>query len=358
MILPFLLGLTPLHEAKSREEREAIYRFRYSIYAGELKRDYPGMDHAARSWRQDEDERPEARLYYLGTPARIEGTVRVRIWDEPPPDIVDELSLQRVPRGRRIAYLERMMLPKTLRGRLLVPAILWHGYPKLMAEGVELCVLTCVPGIARHYVRLGARPYGARLVEGASSAEVPLMIVMRDAEHLKGQRSFMVTQVKKHAAPPDPALAPLFARDVQRVTFDPSQVERELRQARAPLLEGLPDKALHRIARGAFLLQLDSGDLLVRKGTADREMYLVLEGELEVDGGARIPRGATIGEMAFLGTPGLRTATVHASAPSRLLVLRRKFLDELADSDPRSAYLLARRLGAVAADRFAEVRSR
>jgi hypothetical protein len=47
---------------------------------------------------------------------------------------------------------------------------------------------------------------------------------------------------------------------------------------------------------------------------------------------------------------------VHAARPSRLLVLRRKFLDELAETDLRAAYLLSRRLGQVVADRFAEVR--
>ena len=353
MLLPFFLRLTPLHEAKSAAEREAIYRFRYSIYGSELKRDYPGMDHAARTWRQPEDEQPETRLYYLGTPRHIAGTVRARIWSEPPQDIVDELSLQELPRGKKVAYLERMMLPPTLRGKLSVPAILWHGYPKLLAEGVEICVLTCVPGIARHYVRIGARPYGARLVEGASSVELPLLIEMRNLTHLRRVRSFMVPQVRRHARPPDAALAPLFAPERQRVMFDAAQVERELSSA---LFDGLPRKALQQIARSAFVLQVDAGDLVVRKGTADREMYVVLQGELAVDSGPRLRAGDTMGEMSFLGKAGVRTATVHAAAPSRLLVLRRKFLDELAAIDLRSAYVLARRLGQVAADRFAETR--
>ncbi len=72
----------------------------------------------------------------------------------------------------------------------------------------------------------------------------------------------------------------------------------------------------------------------------------------------RIGEGETMGEMAFLGTPGFRTATVHTTAPSRLLVLRRRFLDELAEVDLRAAYNVARNLARVAADRFTERISR
>ena len=54
-------------------------------------------------------------------------------------------------------------------------------------------------------------------------------------------------------------------------------------------------------------------------------MTLEAYGEIEVIVGS-VGIGRQMGEMAFLGTPGLRTATVHAVVPSRLLVLRRRFL--------------------------------
>jgi CRP-like cAMP-binding protein len=63
-----------------------------------------------------------------------------------------------------------------------------------------------------------------------------------------------------------------------------------------------------------------------------------------------------MGEVAFLGSPGLRTATVRALRPSRLLVLRRRFLDDLARRDPRAAYAVSRNLARVLADRFAQLR--
>ena len=141
-------------------------------------------------------------------------------------------------------------------------------------------------------------------------------------------------------------------------TFCVGPVPEELAKVRPALLEGVGPLALRKIAESAFVVQLKPGDLVVRRGTADREMYLVLKGELDVEGRVRIHEGETMGEMAFLGTPGVRTATVHAVSPARLLVLRRRFLDELAATDLRAAYSVARNLARVAADRFTERISR
>lgn len=347
MLLGLLARTTPVRLARTDEEREAVFRFRYQIYGRELRRDYPGIDHARGLLRQPEDDLPETRLFYLGSPRDVTGTARARIWDEPPREIVEELSLSRMPRVR-LAYLERTMVRPTLRGRLGLPSMLWHGYAHLMREGVEACVLTCVPGLARHYVELGARTYGAKLVEGASTAEVPLVILMSDVEHLRRVNSFMLPQVRKLARPFDASkFAPLFEAP-QPVSFDVPPL------GGLAIFAGVPEKALRSIARGAFVLDVPAGGLVVRKGTAEREMYVVLEGALTIEGTpVRLGAGEAIGEVGLLGTRGVRTATVHAAERSRLLVLRRRFLDDLAKTDARAAYAVSRNLARLLADRYA-----
>jgi len=352
MLLQLLARTTRVHLATTPEEREAIYRFRYSIYGRELRREYPGIDHERGVLREPQDD--EALLFCSGTSHAIAGTFRARIWDQPPHEIAEELSLQKMPRAR-IAYLERMMVRRSFRGRSVLPGLIWHGYAELARRGVEACVLTCVPGLARHWVQMGAHAYGAKLVEGASSVEVPLMTVMGDHEHLRRCGSFLTPQMRRLAGTFDASrFTPLFAREAQPISFDEREIAALLESSRPPMFAGVPTPALRAIAGGAFLLDVPEGDLVVRKGAADREMYVVLKGELRVENGARIRAGEPMGEVAFLGTPGVRTATVHAAAASRLLVLRRKFLDELARRDPRAAYTIARNLAGVVADRFAE----
>src|SRR5665213_76010 len=78
---PLLTQLKPVKRAATAAEREAVYRFRYRIYVDELGREIGGVDHAGRRVCDDEDERPHSHHFYVGTPERIEGIVRLRVWE-------------------------------------------------------------------------------------------------------------------------------------------------------------------------------------------------------------------------------------------------------------------------------------
>jgi Cyclic nucleotide-binding domain len=352
MLFELLARATPLHVARTRAERESIYRFRYSIYGDELQRDYPGMDREQGILKQVEDELPESRLWYTGSVQNVTGTCRARVYDDPPADVVEEYSLSKLP-SSRIAVLERLMVRPTLRGRALLPPMIWHGYQLLMEEHVDFCILTCVPGLLRHYVRMGARPYAAKLIEGASTLEVPLIICMNDPAYLKSIDSFMYKPMRKLSKKSYDAklMQPLFEPEAQRIRFEEPDLT-------APLFHGIGDEARREIAKRSFVLHVEAGDLLVRKSTVERELYVVLEGELAVEGAeVRLGKDAMIGEVGFLGTEGVRTATVRAVTPSRVLVLRRKFLDDLAAKQPHLAYVVSRNLARILADRVAADRA-
>jgi hypothetical protein len=69
---------------------------------------------------------------------------------------------------------------------------------------------------------------------------------------------------------------------------------------------------------------LDAGEALVEQGDEGRELFLILDGivDVEVDGEevAEIGPGALLGEMALLGD-GRRTASVYATTPTRVVVV-------------------------------------
>jgi Cyclic nucleotide-binding domain len=70
--------------------------------------------------------------------------------------------------------------------------------------------------------------------------------------------------------------------------------------------------------------RLDLGETLVEQGDPGAEMFLLLEGmlDVEIDGEpvARVGSGAVLGELAVLGD-GRRTATLRAARPARIAVL-------------------------------------
>ncbi|HSC49029.1 MAG TPA: cyclic nucleotide-binding domain-containing protein [Gaiellaceae bacterium] len=85
---------------------------------------------------------------------------------------------------------------------------------------------------------------------------------------------------------------------------------------------------------------LDAGEALIEQGQEGRELFLILDGvvDVEVDGEevAEIGPGALIGEMALLGD-GKRTASVYATTPTRVVVVppdavAQSALEELAAS--------------------------
>jgi hypothetical protein len=79
--------------------------------------------------------------------------------------------------------------------------------------------------------------------------------------------------------------------------------------------------------------ELEQGDALVKEGDAGNELYLLLDGvvDVEVNGDvvAEIGPGALLGERALL-EGGKRTATIWATSPVRVVVIPADSIDEAA----------------------------
>lgn len=103
-----------------------------------------------------------------------------------------------------------------------------------------------------------------------------------------------------------------------------------------PFFEGLPDKVLARIDSHVNEIEVPAGDVLTTQGTGSYEAFIIQEGEAEVRIGGEVVRIATTGEL--IGELGvvqnaLRSATVVATTPMRLLVLSSQDLRWLFDDD-------------------------
>ena len=233
-MLGWLTRLDTVHKAETDAEREAIYRFRYQIYIEELKYNYEA-DHERKWLRQPADDEEGTTLLYTGSPDDITSTVRVRAWKpgQVPPAVFAMTSMERFPGIEKlgVSHIGRMMIRRSLRGKLVLPSLLAGGYEFLVGEqGADLAFLDCVPGIVRHYRQLGARPYGGRLIDLGYSPGIPLVIVLSDYAHLKRSGSIVAPLVKKYFGPgkrPPLDLAPyrhLFESGEVPVEFDPEKV--------------------------------------------------------------------------------------------------------------------------------------
>jgi len=104
-----------------------------------------------------------------------------------------------------------------------------------------------------------------------------------------------------------------------------------------PLLNGLSDDVLGRLAEQAKAVTFLAKDIIIGEGDRGDALYIITHGVISVYKGdkllAELRNGDFFGEMALLGDQ-VRTATVKAKTPSTLLRLSRRDVISLAESDP------------------------
>ncbi|MEX2204507.1 MAG: cyclic nucleotide-binding domain-containing protein [Actinomycetota bacterium] len=118
-----------------------------------------------------------------------------------------------------------------------------------------------------------------------------------------------------------------------------------------PLFGGLSDDRLHRVAEAATPFEVEHGYVLAEHGQPGSGMFVILDGDVEVDVPNHEPlmlsAGEFVGELSLL-TDAPRVARVKAATQVRGLAIGRTAFTELMHDEPGIAVamlpILARRL--------------
>jgi Cyclic nucleotide-binding domain/Acetyltransferase (GNAT) domain len=371
---PDLIGsLEPVYIAETEAEREAVFSFRYSVYGAELGRKLGGADHGRQRVHDAEDDQPYTTLLYTDDGVgQLTGTIRIRRWQpgEVPAKDWEAFSMERFEglRGMSTAEIGRLMIEPGHRGQLGLVSMACSVYQLYAGElAADVGFINCAAGLVRHYRLLGFRTYAGRLVPTADGIEVPLVLIPSDRTFLEQAGSFVAPFADLFYGPGQrtPVDISPWARildaDSAPVRFDKAGVwERVERLRRAAddhpsMLEALSEDTVRKLSDQGFLMDVPAGHLLTEKGLTQREIFVILHGAFEVHDGARrialLGQGDVIGEVGFFGTSGRRMASVTAASDGQVLVLRRRFVDELMKSDPACAAEVLFGLARVLADR-------
>jgi CRP-like cAMP-binding protein len=113
-----------------------------------------------------------------------------------------------------------------------------------------------------------------------------------------------------------------------------------LAQTRVAAFDGLSEEEALRSLRKSNIIECAAGERILKKGGVARNMFVVLEGTLEVRDGDTLVRmlspGDVFGEMAFL-LEQPRSADVLAATSARILSLSEGTLRQLIAADPAVA---------------------
>ncbi len=134
----------------------------------------------------------------------------------------------------------------------------------------------------------------------------------------------------------------LFERGEALLAAEPRAVLEEVRAARrrgpGVFLDTLSEAALPVLAGQGLVIHIDRGSVLTHKSSREREAFVVLEGALEVVDGERVLAtagpGHLLGEGSLFRPSGERAASIRARTDARIMVLRRRFLVDLARVAP------------------------
>lgn len=366
-------SLETVHRATTPEERQAIYRFRYTVYYEELGRLLGNPNHETRTVSDEDDERDVSVHLYTGTPQNLTGSLRLKCWPpgEIPKDYFDMYNMSIFPdiEHLRVAELGRLMIRPTLRGGMHLLSITRAAYEYLARDFKgDLAFCFGAPGLVRHYRKLGFTLYPCPLIPTPDGMNVGLVSVLSDDEQHRRVGSPVGNMARRYYSREKrerdrEIFGPCVCEESAPLEVDPqrvwAEVEANLMQGteKPSMLDSLPPSVVRLMTSKGFIIDVAAGTVVTKAGHGEREMYVILDGVFEVFDAldrrvAMLTRGDPFGEVAFFRENGRRSASVRAVQSGRVLVLRRRFMRDLMSKHPDAAAKILYNLARVLADRL------
>jgi GNAT superfamily N-acetyltransferase len=343
------------------EELAAIGRLRYDVYVRELGRRPAGCDDEQAL--QSEPEDAVSLLYGAFDGDQAVASLRMTPINRLPAgsrwrEVYDTGQFP-VPESQQ-AMLSRMVVHPDHRDSLLAPELLAAAYDRFRVEGGELVFLRCTANLVPLYEVMGCRRYKAGQSDAEVGFRVPMVMIAGDWTYFEQVKSPLLENVQAHA--PNVVLGdwfesrypehsrPASVRVLGKQEFLLSFAAR-LNDPSIPLLDDLDGDEKEYLFLAAGHRDVVAGEVVLRKGDTGNEMFLILEGAVEVTESPRGQRrvlttlgaGQLFGEAAFLmDTP--RSADVTAIADSQLVVLGVAGFGKLGETHPKVAMKVLRNL--------------
>ncbi len=341
--------------AESKEEKLAVYRFRYDVYVEEMGRYAGAADHEQRVLMEPEDE--TARIFYAAEDGEVVATSRLSWGGDAPfsERLVEHYQLApflaELP-PEALAVGERGMVVPRLRGSDLFRELGRFSSQFVGGNRIQLIFGACEPHLLSLYLGQGCRTFARKNINSAEAGYlIPIVTVVEDVAYLRRIGSPNAETATDYGE--DAQIPPCVERLVDsggvmserltgaHATWGAVQSALgELAESRVSAFEGLDEAEAERTLGKSNIIECRAGDRVLKKGGVARNMFVVLEGNLEVRDGEALMRvlspGDVFGEIAFL-LERPRSADVYAATDGRILSLSEGTLRKAIASDPEVA---------------------
>ena len=111
-----------------------------------------------------------------------------------------------------------------------------------------------------------------------------------------------------------------------------------------PFFKAIDDKSLDEVLGRSSLLDCEPGDVIIKEGTLDKDLFVLLKGQVQVEKDGKVvagigQQGELLGELALISEEG-RSASVVAASRVYCLKIEGANLKDLSEAD-RNAYYAA-----------------
>ena len=332
--------------AETADEKEAVYRFRYSVYVEEMGRYQGSADHAGRRLVEPEDER--SWIFSAREGDDVVGTARLSWGANGFSDRqVEEYSLapflDELPH-RYLAIGERVMVTPSHRGSGLVDELMARRNQTAVEHDVRIQFSACEPHLLSLYLSQGRRTYADKNINSPEAGYlIPLVVFPQGPEALvglggRGATGNIPESVARILSGGGGAvLSPLMTSEGD-YSEHLRQAIHEIEAQEISAFHAFTDEEVERCLARSNVIECASGDRVLKKGGVARNIFVVLAGTLEARDDDRVvavlTTGEVFGEMAFL-LERPRALDIYAASDSvRVLSLSESTLRTMIADDP------------------------
>jgi hypothetical protein len=333
--------------ATSVSEIEAVQSLRYAVYVEEMNRyqSVVGGDEG----RFAEPEDLHSWICYARDGDQVVAATRLT-WGG------DGFSVRQIDQYQLAPFLaelppeilgvgERNTVLPSFRGTGVLDELLAYAGTVTRMNDLHVVFGCCEPHLLSLYLKMGQRTYAQRNINSPSAGYlIPLVAFIPDADALRGLGSTTAPDELPACIQTVLARTPSVRSEALSASEDYwGEIRRtldELDAQRISIFEGFTDEQTRRCVARSTIIECAPGDRVLKEGGTARNIFVVLEGTLEVHHGNTIVNvltaGDAFGEMAFL-LERPRSFDVDAATPARVLSLSERALRTMIDDDPTLA---------------------
>jgi len=178
--------------ASSKEDKEAIFRFRYKVYMEELNKRHIAADHDHKMLFDEADK--YTILYYAANGNDVIGTVRSQRGTEGMFLANDKIFFGIDVFDAHIdccemAIVDRLIVDQEYRHGSLAHELMLATYLGGLEVGTRICFITCDEKLLQMYQRYGFRVYATPVFLSSGEKRYRMVLMLCDRNHLQKVRS-------------------------------------------------------------------------------------------------------------------------------------------------------------------------